>query len=1211
MISAGKQPLPSLELLTPLTEVFDRAVLGPAGSADGQFVITPALAMTLSADKAPRWLFISLDDGKSSAKVLRTMAPDLLGATRQLVDEVRSLRRQGAVFVGYKLDLGIRLFPRPDQAMGSSKTMERSLFAIGIAEAEPSARFTLLPQEILAWTLINSRRRLNLDNLLKMPHWTDLERQRLEELLARPRLDLFHLDVRSVYSNGQKSWPLYRGHRRFSGETFEDLNPQTLLHAARQGGDYLRRSLDPSGRYVYAYLPKTDEEKNQYNILRHAGTTYSLLELYEVTADRSYLEAAERALGFLRRQVQDCAIDAKFACVVERGEVKLGGNALAMLAFEKHIEVTGSDSDRPLLQRLGGYLLAEQADSGQFLVHKRNHPEGHASSFVSGYYPGEALLALVRHPDGDATWLDAAERGAKWLISVRDGGLETSELAHDHWLLYALNEIHARRPDALLLEHGARIAQAITTRQNREPRSPDWHGSFYVPPRSTPTATRSEGLGAAYAMLQRADRQAEADEALLAIRYAVRFQLGTQFDEVTSLYVQQRQRVLGGFSRSLDNYEIRIDYVQHNISALLALRRLVLGKGSHQAAETPGNSPPKLIVVSWDGTPDWVIDRLLAEGRLPHLESMSRQGVRAAHSVTTFPSKTAVGHAALWTGCGPGTNGVTSNRVLEGGPKPSLGSRRRGFSSDVMTAEPLYITAALAGRNVSVLSATHSVPVEAHLANLAAAGLNGDQLRIFSGFESTLDAGHMLTADDLQQEQAGWDTTPTYRGLRQELAFGVGESLFFGLIYDSGEAAIPGFDRLLIRQGSRTKSASFDEHILRPRTANRDAEGWSPPFSVRRGRLRANTMFRLFELATDGSQLSLYQWKPSALVGHHTPQDLAAYQQSYSAFHDQAFNLYARGAFGPPRMTGGDGTAEERLLELVRLDTRWLKQGTRFAVETWRPEVLFHYSPAGDDAGHTWMGLLAPTSGAYDEKLAEQIWPSYAEVFSILDDWLGEILRLAGDDTIVALVTDHGMTGTQREIGIHRILADAGLVTLHPDGGIDLARSKISAPDSEFYLRLHDQRYLEGTVTDAEAPRVLAEARRALLAAKDPETGTALFQRVMSPEEIPEVGVGCATCGDLFLDPAPGYYPRLGVGDYVARVSRPPWGRGTHGFWPHRREMHAIFYLSGPGVRRGIEIPPVRHIDIAPTLAHLAALPAPADSCGQIIEAALEAHSKP
>ena len=62
---------------------------------------------------------------------------------------------------------------------------------------------------------------------------------------------------------------------------------------------------------------------------------------------------------------------------------------------------------------------------------------------------------------------------------------------------------------------------------------------------------------------------------MAAIRLGVAFQLQTQFRPESVLYVSDPQRALGGFRRSLTNYEIRIDYVQHNISSLLGLYRIL------------------------------------------------------------------------------------------------------------------------------------------------------------------------------------------------------------------------------------------------------------------------------------------------------------------------------------------------------------------------------------------------------------------------------------------------------------------------------------------------------------------------------------------------------------------------------------------------------------------------------------------------------------
>jgi hypothetical protein len=332
------------------------------------------------------------------------------------------------------------------------------------------------------------------------------------------------------------------------------------------------------GKFVYNYRPKTDTVRDKYNILRHAGTTYAMLELYEITRDASLLQAAERALQYLVRTAEPCAASGEATrCIVEGGEVKLGGNALAIVALAKHRTVTGDQQHMPLMRQLGQWIRSLQEENGRFRVHKQTYPEGKASDFVSQYYPGEALLAMVRlyALDPQEQWLDTAAHGAHWLIHVRDKDVPDARLNHDHWLLYALNELHRLRPQPSYLQHASRIAHAMVQRQNRQPKYQDWLGSYYRPPRSTPTATRSEGLYAAYQLIRDFGDRQETDAILQAIQLGIAFQLQTQFRPESVLYIRNPQRALGGFRRSLTNYEIRIDYVQHNISSLLGLYRLL------------------------------------------------------------------------------------------------------------------------------------------------------------------------------------------------------------------------------------------------------------------------------------------------------------------------------------------------------------------------------------------------------------------------------------------------------------------------------------------------------------------------------------------------------------------------------------------------------------------------------------------------------------
>lgn len=343
--------------------------------------------------------------------------------------------------------------------------------------------------------------------------------------------------------------------------------------ATERGGDYLVRHFHMDGGYYdYVYDPKANKVKSSYNLLRHAGTTYALLSLYEKAPKPEYLKTSEEALKFLYIQEAPCpAPHATLKCLYEDGSVKLGGNALAVLAFTEHVRVTGEEMYLKKAQTYAAWIVATQNDAGEFTQHEQEK-DGDTTDLISEYYPGEAIFALMRlyALDHDEKWHTAAAKAAHWLIEVRDAGKPVANLPHDHWLLYGLNELHATDGDALYVEHARKITDAIAGLQHTTADDSRWIGGFYNPPRSTPTATRVEGLVAAHALFVRAGDPAYATRAQEVIDRAVPFLLRTQ---VTSERAQNlglnAEGALGGFTESLEEYNIRIDYVQHNISALL------------------------------------------------------------------------------------------------------------------------------------------------------------------------------------------------------------------------------------------------------------------------------------------------------------------------------------------------------------------------------------------------------------------------------------------------------------------------------------------------------------------------------------------------------------------------------------------------------------------------------------------------------------------
>lgn len=631
-----------------------------------------------------------------------------------------------------------------------------------------------------------------------------------------------------------------------------------------------------------------------------------------------------------------------------------------------------------------------------------------------------------------------------------------------------------------------------------------------------------------------------------------------------------------------------------------ALAWLLLVGSAAPAAER------KVILVSWDAAADWVVDRLLEEGRLPAVARMAREGVSAEHMVAAFPSKTAVGHAAIFTGCWADRNGVSGNEV----PSMPRAEHRidetsSGFASSALRVEPIYVSAARSGKRVVVLSATQVYPMEKHAAALRAAGVPPDRFVAFSGFEHQLEPARVTGAEALRRSTSAWTNPPRHRGRTAELELEVAGVPFVALLFDDPADPVRGFDSVLVRQGDRGRKA-VSQDVLKPAAARSDTSAWSRPFRIEAGGLAGLVSFRLFSLDPSGAGLELYQRSVAGLAGTPDEVETERYLEAYGGFHDDPFGAYQRGVLGPPLWEGGDGEAERRALEITRLDFELLTRGTRYALERWQPDLLLHYTPMTDSAGHAWMGVLDPASPRHDPALAARLWPFYAEVFGLADAWLGDILDHASADTTVVLASDHGMEGTGRIFHPNVALERAGLAVRSRAGELDLGRTFVMAPPgADFYLTVNGADHLGGAIPAADGPGLLARAARALLGCVDPATGQPLVTAVFSAADLPGLGIGGPTGGDLYLDVARGYYPSSQLSDRLVDEVPSPVGMGTHGYYPERRSMHAILYLRGPGVVSGATIGPVRQVDVFPTVARLLGVPVPSSVVGHVLGEAL------
>jgi hypothetical protein len=163
------------------------------------------------------------------------------------------------------------------------------------------------------------------------------------------------------------------------------------------------------------------------------------------------------------------------------------------------------------------------------------------------------------------------------LALTREG---SSDIPADHWALLATAKLLSLEnvdelpvPRELLLNHAIQISEAILQDQIDDPQRPEYDGGFSDYGRTTPTATRLEGLQAALNILP-PDHEMRGRIAA-AVPRGISFLLRAQVGEgdFTGAFPRATSKIdpelPGADDHNRRATEVRIDYVQHALSAMI------------------------------------------------------------------------------------------------------------------------------------------------------------------------------------------------------------------------------------------------------------------------------------------------------------------------------------------------------------------------------------------------------------------------------------------------------------------------------------------------------------------------------------------------------------------------------------------------------------------------------------------------------------------
>ncbi|MCC6231746.1 MAG: hypothetical protein IT580_03835 [Verrucomicrobiales bacterium] len=363
---------------------------------------------------------------------------------------------------------------------------------------------------------------------------------------------------------------------------------EAMVESAR----YMVRHLDGTGRFDYLNYVDGRPERGpeRYNVLRHAGSIYALAQYQDRSPDPLVRDAILRGAGYLlRRHVQPIPGKNGVLGIAslpgeevtgKQAEFKLGGTALGLVALVKAWQLDHASVPPEVLRGLGRFLLEAQDGEGRFT--SRFDARGVAlKGGDSAYYPGEAALALacLHRVDPDPKWLAGAKRGIGYLVRRR-GGTEGAALP-DHWLMLAASEVYGRTEAGTATDperdaavaHCLGIARGMMREQQKTSTTRGLAGAFGRSGAVAPTATRLEGLIALHRLLpaEHPERAALRTSIENGLGFLMRGQVaeGSTRGGFTRVFPREAVKADAGVRRSTAHHEIRIDYVQHALSAMV------------------------------------------------------------------------------------------------------------------------------------------------------------------------------------------------------------------------------------------------------------------------------------------------------------------------------------------------------------------------------------------------------------------------------------------------------------------------------------------------------------------------------------------------------------------------------------------------------------------------------------------------------------------
>lgn len=599
----------------------------------------------------------------------------------------------------------------------------------------------------------------------------------------------------------------------------------------------------------------------------------------------------------------------------------------------------------------------------------------------------------------------------------------------------------------------------------------------------------------------------------------------------------------------------------------------------------------KTIIIGIDGASAKTVKAAIAQGEMPNLKRILERGIYA-DALPVIPTHTPTNWTTIGTGAWPGTHGITGFSVHHRGEPLSV--LHSGWDTREVTAEFLWQAAERVGKKSILLKwcgPTFPVTVKK--------GIQVDGCFCFfcshqiSGPTLFSTADEPFTTRAALKQAKKWKNVPgtSLNPLEAELTLGSSDfttNLNLLILNSRGK----GYDKIEVCTGKD----------LQKRVATFSVGEWTEwlYLSFEGKSSQIGTMrLKLIELSEDAARLKIYCSQIMPMVGWAFPESV-----SRDLVENVGPFIQSPGYKEEERIYGA-WAGHETLMEEIAYQEKWYARAATYLMKNYPWDILFFQTHTPDIIFDNLLSEAEPLTAPnaeHSRKYQKLIW----EMYKMVDKTIGTIAESADKDTLLIVVSDHGVVGSHstRHVNeiVSQILVEEGLLfcqSLAVQSGnkprmgtdiIDWSRTKAFFLDScHLYLNVKG-REPNGVIEPEEYEKIRNRIIQRLISYKDPRLEMCPFSLILKSEEAKIIGLYGDRIGDIIVMVRPGGLYGEGHGHYLPTAE---YGMSS---------ITGVLFMAGPGLKKSYELErPVWLVDVAPTIAYLMEIPAPRQAEGKIL----------